>query len=135
MCQLWQLCCHPDIKRPAKIWKKIFTIKSPPRHYCYLWFINTKWAVIVHISRRKPVGNEKFSLPTGLSVFNGNASWGVLYTALIGFGRFYRSLLRVLSIYVHRRGAFGVVSALYIERRYFLFVTYLIISRYRKTQT
>lgn len=25
--------------------------------------------------------------------------------------------------------------ALYIERRYFLFVTYLIISRYRKTQT
>ena len=28
-----------------------------------------------------------------------------------------------------------VVSALYIERRYFLFVTYLIISRYRKTQT
>lgn len=29
----------------------------------------------------------------------------------------------------------GVVSALYIERRYFLFVTYLIISRYRKTQT
>ena len=30
---------------------------------------------------------------------------------------------------------YGVVSALYIERRYFLFVTYLIISRYRKTQT
>ena len=30
---------------------------------------------------------------------------------------------------------FSVVSALYIERRYFLFVTYLIISRYRKTQT
>ena len=29
----------------------------------------------------------------------------------------------------------GVVSALYIERRYFLFVTYLIISRYRKAQT
>lgn len=29
----------------------------------------------------------------------------------------------------------GVVSALYIERRYFLFVTYLIISRYRKIQT
>ena len=29
----------------------------------------------------------------------------------------------------------GGVSALYIERRYFLFVTYLIISRYRKTQT
>ena len=29
----------------------------------------------------------------------------------------------------------GVVSALYIERLYFLFVTYLIISRYRKTQT
>lgn len=29
----------------------------------------------------------------------------------------------------------GVVSALYLERRYFLFVTYLIISRYRKTQT
>ena len=29
----------------------------------------------------------------------------------------------------------GVVSALYIERRYFLFVTYLIISRYTKTQT
>ncbi|MBD8938292.1 MAG: hypothetical protein EGR76_08400 [Prevotella stercorea] len=28
----------------------------------------------------------------------------------------------------------GVVSALYIER-HFLFVTYLIISRYRKTQT
>ena len=31
--------------------------------------------------------------------------------------------------------AFGVVSALYIERRYFLFVTYLIISRYTKIQT
>ena len=29
----------------------------------------------------------------------------------------------------------GGVSALYIERRYFLFVTYLIISRYRKAQT
>ena len=28
-----------------------------------------------------------------------------------------------------------VVSAVYIERLYFLFVTYLIISRYRKTQT
>ena len=38
-------------------------------------------------------------------------------------------------IYLHWRGAFGVVSALYIERRYFLFVTYLIISRYRKAQT
>ena len=38
-------------------------------------------------------------------------------------------------IYLHIRGAFGVVSALYIERLYFLFVTYLIISRYRKTQT
>lgn len=33
---------------------------------------------------------------------------GVLYTALIGFERFCRSLSRVLSIYVHRRGAFGV---------------------------
>ena len=44
-------------------------------------------------------------------------------------------LSRVLSIYLHWRGAFGVVSALYIERLYFLFVTYLIISRYRKTQT
>lgn len=31
--------------------------------------------------------------------------------------------------------AVGVVSAWYIERRYFLFVTYLIISRYRKAQT
>ena len=31
--------------------------------------------------------------------------------------------------------AIGDVSALYIERRYFLFVTYLIISRYRKAQT
>lgn len=28
-----------------------------------------------------------------------------------------------------------VLTALYIERLYFLFVTYLIISRYRKTQT
>ena len=27
------------------------------------------------------------------------------------------------------------IAELYIERRYFLFVTYLIISRYRKTQT
>lgn len=44
-------------------------------------------------------------------------------------------LSRVLSIYLHWRGAFGVVSALYIARRYFLFVTYLIISRYTKTQT
>lgn len=32
-------------------------------------------------------------------------------------------------------GTVGVVSALYIERRYLSFVTYLIISRYRKTQT
>lgn len=38
-----------------------------------------------------------------------NVSWGVLYTALIGFGRFYCSLSRVLSIYLHWRGAFGVV--------------------------
>lgn len=30
---------------------------------------------------------------------------------------------------------YDVVLALYIERLYFLFVTYLIISRYRKTQT
>lgn len=30
-----------------------------------------------------------------------NASWGVLYTVLIGFGRFYCSLSRVLSIYLH----------------------------------
>ena len=29
----------------------------------------------------------------------------------------------------------GGSSVAYIERRYFLFVTYLIISRYRKTQT
>ena len=29
----------------------------------------------------------------------------------------------------------GKQIALYIERRYFLFVTYLIISRYRKAQT
>ena len=29
----------------------------------------------------------------------------------------------------------NAIRALYIERRYFLFVTYLIISRYRKTQT
>lgn len=28
-----------------------------------------------------------------------------------------------------------LIIALYIERRYFLFVTYLIISRYRKAQT
>lgn len=35
----------------------------------------------------------------------------------------------------YRRGFLFVVSALYIERRYFLFVTYLIISRYGKTQT
>lgn len=27
------------------------------------------------------------------------------------------------------------LTTVYIERRYFLFVTYLIISRYRKTQT
>ena len=39
---------------------------------------------------------------------NGNASWGVLYTAPIGFERFYRPLSRVFPIYVHRRGAFGV---------------------------
>ena len=31
--------------------------------------------------------------------------------------------------------AIGMVYQQYIERRYFLFVTYLIISRYRKTQT
>ena len=132
MCQLWHLCCHPDIKRPAKIWKRIFTTKIPPRHYCYLWFINTKWAVIVHISRRKPVGNEEFSLPTGLSVFNGNASWGVLYTALIGFGRFCRSLLRVLSIYVHRRGAFGVARFDNKAERqsWFMYSIYVIRSLY-----
>lgn len=39
---------------------------------------------------------------------NGDALWGVLYTALIGFERFYRSLSIVLSIYLHWRGAFGV---------------------------
>ena len=39
---------------------------------------------------------------------NGNTSWGVLYTVLIGFGRFYCSLARVLSIYLHWRGAFGI---------------------------
>ena len=66
---------------------------------------------------------------------NGNASWGVLYTAIIGFGRFYRSLLMWFTIYLHLRGAFGVVSALYIARWYFLFVTYLIISRYTIMQT
>lgn len=38
-------------------------------------------------------------------------------------------------IQAHNSGTLDVVSALYIERRYFLFVTYLIISRYRKTQT
>ena len=32
-------------------------------------------------------------------------------------------------------GTVAVHLALYIERRYFLFVTYLIISRYGKTQT
>ena len=60
---------------------------------------------------------------------------GVLYTALIDFGRFHCSLSRALSIYLHWRGAFGVVSALYIARWYFLFVTYLIISRYTIMQT
>ena len=38
-------------------------------------------------------------------------------------------------IYKHLRGAFGVVSASYIARPQFLFVTYLIISRYTKIQT
>nr|WP_308534773.1 hypothetical protein [uncultured Prevotella sp.] len=37
-----------------------------------------------------------------------NASWGVLYTVLIGFGQIYCLLSRVLSIYLHWRGAFGV---------------------------
>lgn len=37
-----------------------------------------------------------------------NVSCGVLYTALIGFGRFCRSLSIELSIYLHWRGAFGV---------------------------
>ena len=32
----------------------------------------------------------------------------VYYTVLIDFGRFYCSLSRVLSIYLHWRGAFGV---------------------------
>ena len=41
---------------------------------------------------------------------NGNASWGVLYTALIGFGRFCRSLsLRVNYIRYTNVG----LSALY----------------------
>ena len=39
---------------------------------------------------------------------NGNASWSVLYTVLIGFGRFFCSLSRVLFIYLHWRGAFDV---------------------------
>ena len=39
----------------------------------------------------------------------------------------------IIFVYIHIGVGFGVVSALYIERRHFLFVTYLIISRYRKT--
>lgn len=38
-------------------------------------------------------------------------------------------------VYIHIGVGFGVVSALYIARHYFLFVTYLIINRYTKTQT
>ena len=38
---------------------------------------------------------------------NGNASWDVLYTTLIGFVQFYYSLLWGI-IYLHQRGAFGV---------------------------
>lgn len=41
----------------------------------------------------------------------------------------------IIFVYIHIGVGFGDVSAVYIERRYFLFVTYLIISRYRKTQT
>ena len=43
---------------------------------------------------------------------------------------FVRSGIRLPHTYIYVG-----LSALYIERRYFLFVTYLIISRYRKTQT
>ena len=43
--------------------------------------------------------------------------------------------IRILDNIFDDAEAWGVVSALYIERRYFLFVTYLIISRYRKAQT
>ena len=37
-----------------------------------------------------------------------NASWGVLYTDLIGFNRFLDCCQRVDSIYLHWRGAFSV---------------------------
>lgn len=52
---------------------------------------------------------------------------------LLGDGKHHR--LRGVDKMVGGGRDIGVVSALYIERRYFLFVTYLIISRYRKTQT
>ena len=42
---------------------------------------------------------------------------------------------RGLSMLLILRESNAVVSALYIERRYFLSVTYLIISRYTKIQT
>ena len=37
-----------------------------------------------------------------------NVSCGVLYTALIGFDRFFGCCQRVFFIYLHWRGAFGV---------------------------
>ena len=50
---------------------------------------------------------------------------GVLYTALIGFGQFFCLLSRVLFIYLHTRGAFGVVSALVHWKTIFL-ICYLL---------
>ena len=60
-----------------------------------------------------------------------------LATSLYWYG-LLRQAISLISVWgkcTHIGVGFGVVSALYIERRYFLFVTYLIISRYRKTQT
>lgn len=50
---------------------------------------------------------------------------------------YYQRKYRLETISWEKASTWGVggVSALYIERLYFLFVTYLIISRYRKTQT
>ena len=82
--------------------------------------------------------DDSWTSQTHLSVKNKatrNVSWVYCIQPLLASVAFRIRCQERVFIYLHIRGAFGVVSALYIERLYFLFVTYLIISRYRKIQT
>ena len=87
------------------------------RRNCTLWFWRIWISQIQTVSQRQSNGNAPM-------VYYIHALYVIIYVCV------WCGIITHLYTYIYVG-----LSALYIERRHFLFVTYLIISRYRKAQT